>query len=422
VTGGSTSICTGDLAQAAFQFAVCACDGVNPFPDQASLTTDAFDSAAGLYGAAGVLDGGINKTNDGHVAANGPIDWTANLDVGGSLRSGTSIALDSNNHVRVDVYSAGTLDTDGATVERDAYVVGTIVDSDIARDLYVTNISNVGVDVDIGSPPAIVGPIPALDPCPCEADQIIDVAALTGYGATQNDNEFFDGGFDPNAYATAANTTPIDLPCGRWYLTAINQPGNAVSINAQGRTVLFIDGDLVANGLDITTDPGAELDLFIAGNLDPGPASNLGSADQPASVRTYVAGDVTFQGSTEIGGNFYAPTADVALGASGGVYGSVFVNSLSLNANTQIHFDSAIRRAGDVCLPPTDGGVVDPPDPDAGTPPGGCNACFDPVCQGQACQINTTDPSGYPGTCGSCRNALDCCPNESCIGGTCIPG
>lgn len=74
--------------------------------------------------------------------------------------------------------------------------------------------------------------------------------------------------------------------------------------------VLYVDGDMSAtSGLNINLDPGAELNLFVAGSLTTQGAANFGSEATPSKVRTYVGGNrhVGLGSATTFGGNLYAP-------------------------------------------------------------------------------------------------------------------
>jgi hypothetical protein len=306
------------------------------------------------------------------------------------------------------VYANGSATGSGgsrATVDGKATVNGNVSNLHIAGVLELPDGATITNVLSAGETRM---PIEARDPCPCDLNQLIDVRGIAEFGATQNDNANPDFTLDENLYATgntSAGSTLV-LPCGRYYLREIVQ-GRRIALHATGRTVLFIGGNVTVNGLSIVTDDGAEIDLFIGGNLTTTASSSLGQKAQPAAVRTYVEGLVSFQGKTELGGNLYAPRATVSFGAAGEVFGSVFVNQLSLNANTRIHFDSAIRSAGGTCEqpPPADGG---PP-----CTPGLCPS--DPVCGGVAC----LEVGPGVGVCAPCTNNEDCCNGtpsfETCL-------
>ena len=127
--------------------------------------------------------------------------------------------------------------------------------------------------------------------------------------------------------------------------------------------------------------------------------------------------------------------------ASATLHGALFARTASFSGSAEVHYDRAVRRAGDAC---TDGGVPGGADggsagmadggapvdggssPDAGVAPdagatvdaGGCSLCFE-CGGGQACLV---PPGGASGVCGPCGGDLDCCPGQICQAGACISG
>jgi hypothetical protein len=191
--------------------------------------------------------------------------------------------------------------------------------------------------------------IPEQLPCPCAPDQLLRVDELVAWAKDHNDNqEAVSGGLDSGQW-TNGGPSDNSLPCGRYYVEGINQESGNFSLNAEGRLVLFVDGDFRTGSLNITTSPGAEIDLFISGDLIIEASADFGSPENPSSVRTYVWGQVTLQASAGFAGNIYAPNADIDFGASANIYGSVFAKNVIFSGNSSVHYDSNIRTVGDEC-------------------------------------------------------------------------
>ena len=76
-------------------------------------------------------------------------------------------------------------------------------------------------------------------------------------------------------------------------------------------------------------------------------ATSLGDVSQPSAVRTYIKDQLSLGA-----GLVYAPKADVAFSASLDIFGSLFVNTASFGGAVNLHFDTAVRSAGQVCEPP----------------------------------------------------------------------
>ncbi len=441
VSFGDEGICAGDLASQTFRFALCACEGIST---TAQLTVDSFDSADGPYNASSPGDDGQLGLNEG------PLTLDRKLTVQGSaFVGGGGLGLGPDSLISQNLYADGDVSMTGGgsqgTIGRNAYINGDLGDRiTVEGDLTLPATATVNGTVNGTTTQA---DIPAILPCPCATEQILDIAALTGWAATNNDNEVWavdedagmvieDGGalgLDPTLYEDGGPQTLV-LPCGRFYLTEVIQP-SSLDIVVRDRAVLFIDGNLSANRFTITVEDGGELDLFVAGDVAIGAAADFGSPDRPAAVRTYIGGNMTLQANAEFAGNVYAPNAEIIFGAQASLYGSLMVRSVSFTAAGFVHFDSAIRRAGEACASPVDpdGGVVLLPDggvaeagqvdaagEDAG--PDGCTGICSFECAEYACLI---DPGQSTGVCGACRTDLDCCAPLLCdeIGGTCYyPG
>jgi hypothetical protein len=232
-------------------------------------------------------------------------------------------------------------------------------------------------------------------------EHLLDVEKLVKTYAVVNDNA--EVGFDADALKNFAAQKTIDVPCGRFYLTAMT--GNAaVTLKVSGRAALFVGGDInLAGGLAIElTTATAELDLFVEGGLSVSGSLNFGDGKTPSRIRLYAGGqnDIQLSGSARFDGNLYAPKARLVTSGNTEVFGSLFARSVSASGSMTVHYDRAILRAGQDC--------PKAPPPGAGQPD--CKTCRD--CNNQAC---------IGGKCGQCRTDADCCAPLTCSKGTCVP-
>jgi hypothetical protein len=203
-----------------------------------------------------------------------------------------------------------------------------------------------------------------------------------------------------------AAATRLDLPCGNYYLDGITV-GSPVTIVAHGNTALYVGGDVTTNTLNLTLDPSAELDVFIAGTICNSGNLKTGSPNYPAQMRIYVGGtgacgnvgdSVRFSGPANFfAGNFYAAHGFTA-SSPGTYYGAISAGTFTSSSSTVIHYDKAVLGQGAVCTV------------DAGPGPTGCTSCRD--CNNQAC---------ISGMCGACTNNSDCCAPLICDQGKCEP-
>jgi hypothetical protein len=125
-----------------------------------------------------------------------------------------------------------------------------------------------------------------------------------------------------------------------------------VAIEVDGRVALFVGQAITLDReLTVALAAGAELDLFVAGNINAAGRVTIGDPEVPARVRVYAggAGAIALSAASALGGNLYAPTSDLALSGGAELFGAVFVDRLIAAAPVEVHFDRAVRAAGDAC-------------------------------------------------------------------------
>jgi hypothetical protein len=384
---GSYQTCTGRIAESHFANALCTCENANV---AGYLRSRAFDSKKGTS----VDLGGSVGINQTYVTA-------GFTDVGGafSIAGKESLAF------------AGYLKTGGdLRVEGKTMVPGY---TEVGRDLWIadgyTDIGPLTVHRDLhGSSPVAAIPlmvkgkkipdaVTIAPPCPCEAKDIINVDGLVAEAKTNNDDA--KDGINPAMLNVLIGNVEVTLPCGKIYFEQIGGIGNVI-FNVTGRVAVFVGGSVANTGnLEFRLSPGAEIDLFISGNLAVTGRAVFGQKDRPAASRIYVGGtgDVFLTGFTEFVGNLYAPQSLVQGIGFENVYGSIFARNFVSPGFANFVYDSAILTVGDNC---------DAPPP----PPNTCSACGS--CTGGSACVN--------GKCGPCASDADCCSQLICSGGQCI--
>lgn len=407
--GSGGDVCTGDIAQVTFRYAICSCE--SPVGTD-ELVTDAFDSSLGRYTPGG---------RGGAVGTNGSYTATGLARIGGALWvSGSGASQVTNEHtVLGELHVQGNLTVAEMSVDRDAYVGGNLTTQslDINGDLHIPAGRDITGTVDANA--TLRQPVTVSRPCACDPSELVDIAGFIGAHAQVNDNA--EVGLDPDVLADVNTSTVLALPCGRFYLSRIR--GTApIRITIEDRTALFIGGDVTTTGtLELVLAPGAEVDVFIGGSLTATDQLELGSADAPAKARLYIGGqdDITLTNEALLAGNVYAPRAEMVVTDAIEVFGSIFVKRLRFTNKLTVHYDRAILEAGEGCVDPVppgpDAGVADAGGADAGAPDVGpasdlCMDCTD--CGNQACMN---------GVCGACLTNADCCSPLVCRGGTCLP-
>jgi hypothetical protein len=402
--GGVGNVCAGDLAEDIFQFAICACTDLTV---GSRLTVDAFDSAIGPYtDQAARLEDGQLGFNGGPLVVAGVMDIRGSAFIGGGNfgMGGANSAIRQNLVVFGDLTNGPN---SGATIGRNAFINGNVGNNyTITGTLALPEGRTLG-NTSAGS--VVRRDISQVLPCPCEDNQILDIAGIVASAADRNDNDVVDLGIDP-ADLQNGGTVTLEPPCGRFYIPAPGVNTGSMTIIVKQRLAIFVDGDFTTAGIDIRIEDDGELDLFINGDLDIDAAATFGLAAAPARFRVYVAGDVAFQANTILAGNLYAPRADISFGAAAEVFGSVFSGAVRFSGNSSVHFDSAIRVAGDDCIEPGEGEGEGEGAPGEGEGEGE-GAPGEGECEGEG------EPTGPPpGECSvdRCRDDLDCCPPLLC--------
>jgi hypothetical protein len=385
--------CADRTAAISFTWGICSCNDIG-LPRLSSETEiDAYDSSAGPYMAGGT---------GGGMAANGRIT-TSELAVSGSIHvSGTGGLESANTQIDQEVRAADDLTTAETTrIGEDAWVGGELSGTiEITGDLHVPDCGGVPGDVTSASCIAEAVSVPA--PCACDAADLIPIGDIVDFYAMPANNDNMTVSLLPDVFTTSGGPRRLDLPCGYYHLDAIE---GAVTIAAHGRTALFISGNVEAgSAMAFVVDPGATLDVYVAGTLSASASLRVGSPAYPRNVRFYVGGvDTSFDpprsvdltSDVDLAGLFYAPNGVVSSTSSLEMYGSIFAGDFHNTASTTIHYDAAAATLGADC-----------PDP----PPSGCTSCRD--CGNQAC---------IAGECASCTDSSECCAPLRCVDGSCVP-
>jgi hypothetical protein len=389
-------VCPAQLAQAAFRYALCTCDGI--VTDHA-LDTDAFDSTQGPYDPSTAKSGGS-------VGTNGPLNASGTILIGGSLWASDPGGLTTSSTLQV----AGELHAEGEvhsgpslTIGTDAWLAAglqTSGDVTIGGTLYVPALAPVDVGGTRTIGPVVnasVQSVQVAPACACTAGQQVDVAGFVETYRAQNRND--DAAIDvaPTALEDVTSSLSLTLQCGRFFFDRVGATA-PITVTTQGRVAIFVGGDLsTTSDFTVKVPSGSEVDVFVEGNVTVGGVFAVGEPSNPARARIYVGGTgtVNLQGAAQLAGNLYAPRAEIVLGsAPATLFGSIFAAGLSAGADLKIHYDEAILT------PATSSGCS------AAT---SCTICGD--CGGQACNS---------GTCGGCAESSQCCAPLVCRGGACV--
>jgi hypothetical protein len=372
--------CSGDIATKAFRFALCSCTDLSW---SSILSTDSFNSTTGTSGENASI--GLN------LGAYG----TGKHTVGGSFWIGAnSLKLNGSGRIAKDLHVGGGINSTAPhSIDGDVY-------SDAAIGSYVTVGGKVHVPAgttlkSVTAKLGVVNEAVAIaEPCDCKTPAL-DSAGVVSFLEKTNDNAL--SSISATELTEFHNPKTLELPCGRYYFDKVS--GSAtLTFKLKGRTVIAIGRELAMSGaFNFEFEPGAELDLFVGGDVKFSGSAAFGDLKKPARIRMYVAGkQVGFTGGMRLGGNIYAPHATMTASGNIEISGALFANDFGFTGETRIHYDEAILEVPG-CGVPTD----------TTTTCGDCNDCGGAL------------PSCKKGVCSACESDGDCCPPLVCNQGAC---
>jgi len=345
--GTENSTCAGAVASVVGRYALCTCSdltvtgslSVNPPRDMRGPASPpgippppSFISAVGTDGSASIS--GFTHVKGSLVAAGvgGVLLADAGM-ISGNVRSGGGLR---------------TLTRMPFLVSGDAFVNGNVDGPFVIQGaIHLPATSAIAPDVNGGS--VTQEPVSVSAPCDCANGPAFDIGAAVAARKTKNANASL--GFADTQLASESNTETIDWPCGEYYLTEIRTDQNAaLEFRIHGHVGVFVAGDVrLGNNLHVTLDPGADLDLVVAGSFFM-TGQVFGSPATPALTRLWVASTtVSLPEQVQFGAAVYAPAAVFSAGVGLTFSGTLFVDTLSVKGDVRITYDPTAVEAGQSC-------------------------------------------------------------------------
>jgi hypothetical protein len=335
---GDSAPCAAALAAQLLRYALCSCSALvlqrglftevvtgmpamRPVgPPPAAVGTDEYLQIAGPVQVAGVLE----------AAGAGGAGFNRTAGVLGSLRSGGPLRANEFLSVGGDAFVDGD-------------VLGRI---DVGGTLHAPASASISPSVSAGA--LLAEPVNVAPPCNCGASAPVDPGAQIAARAQLNDNARI--GLQPGALAEGNGPPVLDVPCGEFYLTAIEPPPDVeLELRLHGQAALFVAGPVtLPRGLRVTLDPGAQLDLVVGGDLTVA-AGSVGAL-AAESVRLWLGPPTVRLGDGVIlSAAVYAPAAVVLGDGDLGLRGALFAGALSLPGDVSVHYSAALLSGGLGC-------------------------------------------------------------------------
>lgn len=139
----------------------------------------------------------------------------------------------------------------------------------------------------------------------------------------------------------------------------INSSGQYSSINLRNNSILTLDGENIVlyitgslrlnNNSQLVITSGSHITVYLAGDFyqESNTAVNNVTKD-PTNLTVYgvdTADDVIWYSNSEFYGALYARNANILINSNAQIYGSIIGNKITLDSNTQIHYDEALATS-----------------------------------------------------------------------------
>jgi hypothetical protein len=145
--------------------------------------------------------------------------------------------------------------------------------------------------------------------------------------------------------------TTINLSGGKTLTLAGNPDGSPTYIE------IYVTGDISSSGnSQITIQPGVNVKIYFAGNVDVSGNGIINSNNQPGDLQMYgiqpsdnSSKHVNLSGNAQLTAAVYAPDHTVTIsggGSSGHVFGSIVGKSVVMTGVTNLHYDEALGSTG----------------------------------------------------------------------------
>jgi hypothetical protein len=254
--------------------------------------------------------------------------------------------------VRGQTQLGGALRGESATLQGDAEIGGDInlINLTVVGTLTTPATSQITVSGQRDTPSLNTAAVSVPPPCPCNLDPYVSGPILALM--QQNDNARL--GLGKDQLEGYAGDLVLTLPCGGYLFQRISGLGS-LDLRITGRVELAIAGGLDVGGqLRISLLPGAELDLYVHGDITVGGAVALGDISAPPRLRLFPGGVDTIRlaGGGYISAAVLGRRRDFITSSPLDIYGALIAEQVSVNAALALHYDQQIRSLLGSCGPP----------------------------------------------------------------------
>lgn len=112
--------------------------------------------------------------------------------------------------------------------------------------------------------------------------------------------------------------------------------------------VYYFSSIILKNNASLEVAPGAEVTIYVTGDIELKNSSQVNVDGSPASLQFYSQGDIVLKNSGDIYATFYSPEGFGDLRNSGDFYGSIVAEDVLVHNSAGFHYD---RRLSDIVNP-----------------------------------------------------------------------
>ncbi|MDF1544033.1 MAG: pilus assembly PilX N-terminal domain-containing protein [bacterium] len=108
--------------------------------------------------------------------------------------------------------------------------------------------------------------------------------------------------------------------------------------------VYYFSSMILKNSASLTLSPGADVILYVTGDIELKNSAELNLGGKPSSLLVYSQGDFVLKNSGNISAVFYNPAGAADLRNSGGFYGAIVANTIVSHNSAYFHYDRSLAE------------------------------------------------------------------------------
>ncbi len=177
-------------------------------------------------------------------------------------------------------------------------------------------------------------------------------SAITIQGAVQYGSGGTSSVVDTSGHPTITGGTPTAQTTNKSFTNPTTSTVSSGALSVSRGTTTLAAGTYNYSSLSVSASgslaTSGAVTIYVSGTVDLGGGGIAGASSIPANLKIYVTGTsaVSVSGNSSMIGVIYAPRSSVDLGGTGGIYGAVVGNAVTVSGNGKIHYDEDLASIG----------------------------------------------------------------------------